>query len=66
MINPGDGGLRCIPHYMVPDLEKLGWRVVMNPKRKWYPEFDRTAPSYKEQEVINIDEDSDTLEVEKL
>lgn len=44
-----DGGLRKIPAYMVNELQKQGWRMVTNPRRQYFPEFDRTNPNYKEQ-----------------
>lgn len=59
-----DGSLR---HTVVNALllEK-GWKVVNNPKRVWYPEFDQTHPSYKENHLIESEDNSDILEVEKL
>lgn len=45
-----DGGLRSIPNYLVSDLQKKGWRMVMNPKRTYYAEYDQTNPHYKEKE----------------
>lgn len=50
-----DGGLRHIPAYMVNELQKQGWRIVQNPKRQYYPEFDRTNPNFKEQDEQEIE-----------
>ncbi len=61
-----DGSLWHGSSYLVPELEKQGWRKVVNPKRNYYPEFDQTHPSYKEQELINLNEDNNILEVEKI
>ena len=61
-----DGGLRLVASYLVPDLEKQGWRQVVNPKRNYYPEHDKTSPSYREQELIDLNEDTDLLVVEIL
>lgn len=41
-----DGGLRRIPAYLSNDLQKKGWRIVLNPKRNYYPEYDQTSPHY--------------------
>ncbi len=61
-----DGGLRHIESSTVAlELEKQGFRKVLNPKREYYPEFDKTHPSYKEQETINLS-DNDVLEVERI
>lgn len=57
-----DGGLRKIPAYMVNDLQKQGWRMVTNPKRNYYPEYDQTSPHYKPDN--QIEPDSDTLYVD--
>lgn len=59
-----DGGLRYIPEYLVPELQKKGWKVVVNPKRNYYPELDQTSPYYKKEEK-DID-DSNILEMEVL
>lgn len=53
-----DGGLRHMPSYLVPDLQKQGWKVVVNPKRNYAPEYDQTSPYYKkegkEEETLTI------------
>ena len=62
-----DGGLRHISQsYLIPELEKQGFRQVVNPKRTYYPEFDVTHPSYQEQQLVDINEDTDILVVEVL
>ena len=60
-----DGGLRHSKPYLVPELQRLGWRRVDNPKRNYYHEYDRANPSYKNEQVDGI-EDSDILSVTKL
>jgi hypothetical protein len=52
-----DGGLRHIKHYLIPDLIKQGWRRVDNPKRSYYPEYDKTSSSYKNEEFETLDSD---------
>lgn len=59
-----DGGLRHMKHYLIPDLLKQGWRRVDNPKRNYYPEYDKTSLSYKNEEFETLD--SDILPVTKL
>lgn len=56
-----DGSLKLIPNYLVNDLQKKGWSVVINPKRTYYPEHDQTSPHYKK--TVSI-ESFDTLPVE--
>jgi len=58
-----DGGLRHVPSTMVQELEKLGWQQVVNPKRTYYAEHDRTSISYREQEIVGNTED-ETLDIE--
>jgi hypothetical protein len=59
-----DGGLRYIPAYLIPDLQKQGWILVTNPKRTYYQEYDRTSPHYKEQVIT--EEQSDILYVDVI
>ena len=59
-----DGSLWHGPSGMVSDLEKLGWRQIINPKRTYYPEFDRTSANYREPNAEVVEED--TLEGELL
>lgn len=61
LIGP-DGGLRRVPAYMVNDLQKQGWRLVINPKRQYYQEYDSTHPNYKKPE--DQGEETDMVEVE--
>lgn len=62
-----DGGLRHInnPAIMM-ELEKQGWRQVLNPKRTYYYEYDTTHPSYKEREKIGMEDDIEVLQVDIL
>ena len=60
-----DGGLRHVKHYLVPELLRLGWRRVDNPKRNYYAEFDKSSPRYKNEMVENVDE-TDFLQVTKI
>ena len=61
-----DGGLRHISSpYLVPELEKQGWRIVVNPKREYYPEYDTTHPSYTKNQTIET-ENLDILQGEML
>lgn len=39
MVNPR-GSLREIQAGMVPELKAQGWRIVVNPKREYFPELD--------------------------
>lgn len=59
-----DGGLRHMPEYLVPELQKKGWKIIVNPKRNYYPELDQTSPYYKKEEKDS--NDSNMLEVEIL
>ena len=61
-----DGSLWHGSSILIPELEKLGWRQVTNPKRTYYPEHDKTSPAYREQELIDVNEDTDLLVVEVL
>ncbi len=59
-----DGSLRhAIPDALMID---KGWKIVNFPKRAWYPEFDQTHPQYREDHIIDYNEDTDTLIEEKL
>ncbi len=57
-----DGGLWTGPERMIPELEKIGWRYVVNPKRNYYIEMDQTSPHYKSPE--QTDEPLETLSVD--
>lgn len=57
-----DGGLRKIPAHMVNELQKQGWRMVTNPKRNYYYEYDTTNPHYKPPD--QLDEPMETLFVD--
>jgi len=59
-----DGGLRLIPGYLVPELQKKGWHIVHNPKRTYFPEYDQTSPHYKKEQ--NKSEESNILEIKIL
>lgn len=59
-----DGGLRQVPAYMVNDMQKRGWRFVVNPKRQYYPEYDQTSPNYKKEEDSSME--IEELEVDVL
>ena len=56
-----DGSLKHIPAYLVDEMQKKGWRIVHNPKRTYYPEYDTTSPHYKKEQEVS--EDSDMLQV---
>lgn len=60
-----DGGLRTIPSYLVDELTKKGWKLVINPKRNYYPEYDQTSPFYK-RNVNTTPDIADILLVEVL
>lgn len=34
------GNLRYVQSGMIPELKAQGWKVVVNPKREYYPELD--------------------------
>lgn len=57
-----DGTLRYMPAYLIPDLQKKGWRLVSNPKRTYYAEFDQTNPNWKSPD--EPEQEIDTLKVE--
>lgn len=57
-----DGGLRKVPAHMVNALQKQGWHIVVNPKRQYFPEYDRTSPHYKE--PGSSEAEIETLQVE--
>lgn len=59
-----DGGLWHGPSAMIPELEKLGWHQVINPKRNYFFEYDTTHPSYKERERIGMEDNTEVLQVE--
>ena len=61
-----DGGLRHVDSMLVPQLEKQGFRQVVNPKRTYFPEYDKTHPSYRDETIVDINEDTDILIVERL
>lgn len=57
-----DGTLWHGPETMIKELEKKGWLYVVNPKRSYYQEYDKTHPNYtdpgkpvKEIDVLNVD-----------
>ena len=35
------GSLKYVQAGMVPELKAQGWRIVVNPKREYYPELDQ-------------------------
>ena len=57
-----DGGLWTGPERMIPELEKIGWKYVVNPKRSYYYEYDQTNPNYKSPD--QPEEPIDTLYVD--
>lgn len=59
-----DGGLRRIPTYLANDLQKKGWRIVLNPKRNYFPEYDQTSPHYRPDD--DPDKELTTLHVDVL
>lgn len=61
-----DGGLWHGAQVLVADLEKQGWRQVVNPKRTYYAEYDKTSNSYRDETIIDINEDTDILMVERV
>ncbi len=56
MINPR-GGLREIQASLVPQLKEQGWKIVVNPKRDYYPELDNSGKNSRMQNVSEIDDD---------
>jgi len=65
MIGP-DGKVRNIRSYMKDELLKKGFRVVINPKQEWYPQFDSSLKSNINPNITEVSEDSDFIRVEKL
>ena len=59
-----DGTLRHLPAKLIPDLQKLGWRLVTAPKRMYYPELDQTNPNWKDEGTQEVE--SDVLKVDVL
>lgn len=62
MINPR-GGLREIQSSMVPDLKSQGWKIVVNPKRDYYPELDSSGKNSKTHSVSEIDDDIESRNI---
>lgn len=56
MINPR-GSLREIQAMMVPELKAQGWRVVVNPKRDYFPELDEANKNNQKNMGQEIDGD---------
>lgn len=61
-----DGSLWHGSATLIPELEKQGWRVVVNPKRSYYAEYDKTSNSYRDETIVDVNEDTDMLDVELL
>lgn len=59
-----DGTLRYMPAHLIPALQKKGWRLVSNPKRTYYQEFDTTHPNYKD--PGEPERETDELKVEAV
>lgn len=57
-----DGGLRTVPAYLVDGLVKQGWKVIINPKRTYYPELDVKHPAYSKKQ--DVPDNADVLEGE--
>lgn len=58
-----DGGVKYVPAYMREDLLKRGWKVIINPKEEYYPQYDRTIQGYSNTSETIEEEDSNYLEV---
>lgn len=63
-INTADGGLKHYESRMAQELGRLGWKHVNYPKRSYYYEEDRSHPSFKEKEQIDLEDNTDILKVE--
>ena len=61
-----DGKVRYVPSYMKDELIAKGWRIVINPKREYYPELDKSLKSNTTPNVLENVEEGDILEVEKI
>lgn len=55
MINTG-GNVRYVSNTLVPELKAMGWHIVVNPKREYYPELDQ-ANKNNLLGVIDVTED---------
>lgn len=60
-----DGGLRHIAPLYSEDLKAKGWKIVVNPKRTYWPEYDQTSKFYRKDDTP-LTVTSDVLEVEVL
>lgn len=53
----------------IPELRDQGWRIIVNPKETYYPQFDQTTGTAKEDEigsatkVVENDNYSDQLKI---
>ena len=53
------GSLKYVQASLVPELKALGWKIVVNPKRSYFPELDsenkyKSGPVEEELEEGNI------------
>lgn len=61
------GSLKYVNEGDVPTMQARGWKIVSNPKRSYYPEFDQQAGGKSAPETIADDlSDDDILPFEEV
>ena len=45
------GRVVWVDEHKVPELRDQGWRIIVNPKEAYYPQYDQTIGKTKEDEV---------------
>ena len=45
------GRVVWVDNNKVKEMRDIGWRIIVNPKEKYYPQYDQTVGKAKEDEV---------------
>lgn len=62
-----DGGVKYVPLYMREELLKKGWKIIVNPKMEYYPQYDQSLQGFRnESESVDEDNDNNFLEVKVI
>lgn len=59
------GGLREVSSMMVEELKSQGWRQVVNPKRDYFPELDKSTKDSKQGDT-DIDDEIESQNILKF
>lgn len=62
MINPR-GSLREVHASMVAELKVQGWKIVINPKREYYPELDSINLKNKMVQTNEYDDEVESVNI---